>query len=162
MGDRTFDPVRHVAGRLRRTFDGPMWHGPSLQEVLQGVDGEMARRRLAAGVHNIWELVRHMTVWAEIALARLDGERLAYPPPEEDWEETSGTLMTLLWDDDVAKLCAAYHTLAERVGQLSAADLLERVPEQDYSVATMLDGVIEHGVWHGGQIALLKRAAASS
>jgi len=28
----------------------------------------------------------------------------------------------------------------------------------DYSVSNLLHGVIEHGTYHGGQIALLKRA----
>jgi uncharacterized damage-inducible protein DinB len=160
MTDIAFDPVRHVAGRLRRTFDGPMWHGASLREVLQEVDAELAHRRDVAGAHSIWALVRHMTVWAEIALARLDGERLAYPPAEEDWPAVSDAVLPGLWLRDVVSLGDAYGALAARVAQLEPADLLAVVPEQDYSVATMLDGVIEHGVWHGGQIAMLKRAAA--
>jgi len=32
----------------------------------------------------------------------------------------------------------------------------------DYTVATLLRGVVEHGTYHGGQIALLKRALAKS
>jgi len=32
------------------------------------------------------------------------------------------------------------------------------VPGLDYSVSNLLHGVIEHATYHGGQIALLKRA----
>jgi uncharacterized damage-inducible protein DinB len=161
MADALFDPVRHIVGRLRRTVHGPMWHGPSLSEVLRDVDADLACRRDVAGVHSIWALVRHMTVWAEIARARLDGERLDYPPVAEDWPIVDGFIDSDIWLDDGAKLFASYEQLSDRASALVPADLLARVPEQDYSVATMLDGVIEHGVWHGGQIALLKRAAAS-
>ena len=31
------DYARHLSGRLRRTITGPMWHGPSLREALEGI-----------------------------------------------------------------------------------------------------------------------------
>lgn len=161
MTDTAFDPVRHLASRLRRTFDGPMWHGASLREVLQDIDADLAQQRPVAGGHSIWALVRHMTVWAEIARARLDGERLSYPGADEDWPVVIDGMTADIWRHDVAKLGDSHAALAARASRLEAAALLEVVPEQEYSVATMLDGVIEHGVWHGGQIALLKRQLRS-
>ncbi len=161
MTDRTFDPVRHMVGRLTRTFEGPMWHGASLREVLHDVDAQMAKRSDVAGVHSIWALVLHMTLWAEIALARIDGERLEYPPADVDWQAVPTDATAAAWKRDVKALGAAYAALAARAAKLSPDELLNVVEEQDYSIATMLDGVIEHGVWHGGQVALLKRYYAN-
>jgi uncharacterized damage-inducible protein DinB len=33
------------------------------------------------------------------------------------------------------------------------------VPGLDYSVSVLLNGVVEHGTYHGGQMMLLSRAA---
>lgn len=147
-----FDASRHIASRLRRTVTGPMWHGPSAGEALDGVTAAMAHQRMASGAHSIWALVLHMTVWAEIALARLDGERLAYPPDDVDWPAVPAEASEAAWSDAVAALGTAYARLADRVAQLDGDALLARVPENDYSVAVMLDGVVEHGVYHAGQI----------
>ena len=52
---------------------GPMWHGPALAEVLEGVTAERAAARPIPGAHTIWEIVLHIIAWAEIARARLKG-----------------------------------------------------------------------------------------
>jgi uncharacterized damage-inducible protein DinB len=55
------------------------------------------------------------------------------------------------------------HTaLTEAVRRLQDDALFEKIRGLDYSAATLLSGVIEHGSYHGGQIALLKRALARS
>src|SRR5262245_47111322 len=69
------EPAR-LAHHIKRTVTGPMWHGSALAEVLEGVTPEQATTRPIPGAHTIWELVAHVTAWAEIARARVHGERL--------------------------------------------------------------------------------------
>ena len=47
--------------------------------------------------------------------------------------------------------------LAADARELDDARLDAIVPGLDYSVAVLLHGVVEHGTYHGGQIALLKK-----
>jgi hypothetical protein len=101
-----------LANHVTRTLRGPMWHGPALLELLDGVSAEHAAARPVAAAHSIWELVLHTAVWAEIARERVHGGYAGSP--------TSDGLV--------------------------------------YSVRDLVYGVIEHGVYHGGQIALLTRA----
>jgi len=58
-----------LANHIRRTVTGPMWHGPALGELLADVSVDEARIRPIAGAHTIWELVLHVTAWADIARA---------------------------------------------------------------------------------------------
>jgi uncharacterized damage-inducible protein DinB len=153
----SFDALRHLSSRLARTFDGPMWHGPSLREVLDEVPAAMAHRSDVPGAHSIWALVLHMTEWASIAQARLDGERLEYPPMDVDWRSVPPTATEPAWRAAVMQLGEAYHQLSARTAAMDAGTLLDRVAGQDYSLATMLDGVVEHGTYHGGQVAMLRR-----
>lgn len=58
----------------------------------------------------------------------------------------------------VEGLDAAYQSLAEATAALDEAQLETRVPGQEYTARILLHGVVEHGTYHGGQIALLRRA----
>jgi uncharacterized damage-inducible protein DinB len=55
-------------------------------------------------------------------------------------------------------MAASHRELAAVTRQLQDAQLDATVAGQEYSVAVMLHGIVEHGTYHGGQIALLKKA----
>ena len=148
-----------IAELLRRTVTGPMWHGPALAELLAGVSVEQAAARPITGAHSIWEVVLHISVWAAIARARLAGGRTGDPAPEQDWPLVTDPTADR-WSAAVAALQDSYDTLAAAVAALDDSALAATVSTRDYSFETMLRGVIEHGTYHGGQIALLKKAGA--
>lgn len=155
-----FDPARHIAARLERTVDGPMWHGPALAELLARTSTTRAAAAPAAGGHSIWELTLHCASWATIALARLDGRDVGGDPTEDaDWPSVPTRPTAADWKAAQESLRAAYHALAAGARAQTPAQLLVRIPGRAYNAATMLDGVIEHGTYHGGQIALLLRQA---
>src|SRR5215210_7679006 len=83
--------LKELARHIDRTVRGPMWHGPALNEVLEGVTAERAAAHPIANAHSIWEIVLHATAWADIARARLKGERIGDPAPEQDWPAVTGT-----------------------------------------------------------------------
>ena len=147
-----------LAEALVRTVHGPMWHGPSLGDLLKDVDPEQASTRAVPAGHSIWELVLHIITWAEVPRARLAGDPRKNVRPEEDWPRPPHPSSTA-WKEAVARLDAAHRALASDVAALDSAALDRAVPGHDYSVREMLHGVIEHGTYHGGQIALLKKAA---
>jgi uncharacterized damage-inducible protein DinB len=148
--------TRQLANHIKRTVAGPMWHGPSLNEVLSGVTAEAAAAHPVAGTHSIWELVLHITVWADIARARLRGERITDPSPAEDWP-TNGNATAEEWTSALERMRESYRLLAEDVKQLDDSRLAEKVTGLDYTVSNLLHGVIEHGTYHGGQIGILKK-----
>src|SRR5271154_3469926 len=78
-----------LARQIERTVTGPMWHGPALADVLDGVTHEPAAARPIPSAHSIWELVLHIAAWAEIANARVRGQSTGDPTPDEDWPPVS-------------------------------------------------------------------------
>ena len=155
------ESVSRLANHIERTLDGPMWHGPALLELLNGVSPADAGAHPVTGAHSIWELVLHMAVWAEIVRLRLTGQALESPPPSEDWPEPAAAGIQS-WTATIARLDKSYRDLARAVGGLSPADLAVSLTTAHtrHTMGDMLHGVIEHGVYHGGQIAILKRALA--
>ena len=145
-----------LAKHLERTVTGPMWHGPALVHVLEGIDATRARTRPLAGAHSIWEIVLHITAWSDIARLRIKGEATADPTSEQDWPPVSDADAD--WPRAVERLSETHRLLAAEARQLSDEQLDALVPGLEYSVAVLLHGIIEHGTYHGGQIALLKKA----
>jgi uncharacterized damage-inducible protein DinB len=142
-----------LANHLERTATGPMWHGPALLQVLEGVDEARARARPIPSAHSIWEIVLHVTAWADIARRRLKGDATGDPPPEQDWPPIAGA-----WTAAVERLRESHRALAADVRLLDDGALEAKVKGLDYPVGILLDGVVEHGTYHGGQIVLLRKA----
>jgi uncharacterized damage-inducible protein DinB len=152
-----------LSNHIKRAVAGPMWHGPSLDELLANVSSDQAAARPIPGAHSIWEIVLHVTAWAEIALARLHGQRNGDPAPDEDWPPVSGS-DSKSGSDAAADWHAALDRLRENIAlatdtrRLEPSAFEDKVAGADYLVSNLLHGVIEHATYHGGQIALLKRA----
>jgi len=147
--------AKRLSKHIERTVTGPMWHGPALADVLNGIEASRARRRPLASAHSIWELVLHVTAWSEIARQRIKGEATGDPTPEQDWPPVSDADAD--WPRAVDRLGETHRLLAAEARQLSDEQLDALVPGLEYSVAVLLHGIIEHGTYHGGQMALLKK-----
>jgi uncharacterized damage-inducible protein DinB len=152
----------NLAKRIERTFSGPMWHGPALAHVLAGVTPERAAARPIGAAHSIWEIVLHVTAWADIARLRLAGEALDDPPAERDWPPPplapERGEAEKAWAEAIERLAASHRELAAAVLPLTDEQLDTRMPGLRYPNEIMIAGVIAHGAYHGGQIALLRKA----
>ncbi len=146
-----------LAERIVRCFTGPMWHGPSISQALDGVSASAAAAHPVAGAHSIAELVRHTVTWAEVARARLGGRGDAEPTDAENWPP-GGPGGEEAWKGEQAALEASYRALAAEVRVLTSAQLAATIQGRPYSAEDMIRGVVEHGLYHAGQIALLRRA----
>ena len=148
---------QRVAEAIERSVSGPMWHGPALVDLLDGVTAEQAAARPVSAAHTIWELVLHATAWTEIARERLAGSAKGEPTPEEDWPPVTDTSPDA-WRAAIERLKEAHRELAAEAARMDDSALVGRVPGKDHSVLVMMHGIIEHDAYHGGQIAILKRA----
>jgi uncharacterized damage-inducible protein DinB len=138
-------------------WQGDAWHGPSLQGLLGDLSADEAAGRPLGGRHSIWELVLHMTAWGDVWRRRLDGE--AVDEPEAGDFPPVGTTTDAAWAQARSRLQAGNEALAERVARLTPEELEAAVAGQEYDTRFMVRGAIRHTVHHGGQIALLRKAA---
>jgi uncharacterized damage-inducible protein DinB len=148
---------QRAAQSIERSLSGPMWHGPALMDLLGDVSAEQAAGRPVPGVHTIWELVLHITAWTDIVRERMSTAEPIEASGEQDWPRV-GDMSAESWRNAVERLKEAKRMLAEEVRELPDARFEERVPGRDYGLGVMLRGVVEHDTYHGGQIALLKKA----
>ena len=149
--------VERIADQLRRAFEGKAWHGPSVREVLAGVTAEQAARQPLPDAHSIWEIVVHIGVWEAFVRRRLEGEVITDVPPEQDWPPVADT-SEAAWKRTLEDLERGHQRLRKVISELPESRLSETVSGMGYSVYFMLHGVVQHDLYHAGQIALLKKA----
>ncbi|HJQ71243.1 MAG TPA: DinB family protein [Blastocatellia bacterium] len=149
--------VRKIRSQIRRAFEGEAWHGPSVKELLANVTAEQAAAHPIAGAHSIWELALHIGAWEDIARLRIQGGGQNTPTTEEDWPPVAET-SEQAWRATLEELERGNRALREAVEQLDPARLEEIIPVHNYSIYFLLHGVVQHSLYHAGQIALLKKA----
>jgi len=152
--------VSRILDQLHRAYEGPAWHGPALCEVLSGVTWQTAAQRPIPDAHTIWELVLHLAVWMSVPSRRLEGVEIPTLPPDQDWPAPPEPSEPA-WRQALDQLAQAQRDLESEIGKLTDDRLREKVlGEVPYSIYTMLHGVVQHNLYHAGQIALLKKAGA--
>ena len=146
-----------IADQLRRAFDGEAWHGPALLEILQDVDATTAAAKPLANAHSIWELAMHVGVWDEVTLQRLAGIK-SQPTGTKNFPLVPAKPTESAWKKSIAELKNTHAKLVKTVAALSESRLTDRVPGKRYNFYHLLHGVVQHELYHAGQIALLKKA----
>ena len=149
--------TKRIKDQLTRAFEGEAWHGPSVFEVLAGVTAEQAAAHPVAGAHSIWEIALHICTWERIARRRIEEWVPMEVSPEEDWSPVGDT-SEHAWKNALNRLKLNHVTLEEVITRLDETRLREVVPGTPYNVYFLLHGVIQHDLYHAGQIALLKKA----
>ncbi len=147
-----------IADQLRRAFDGEAWHGDSLFEILKGVTAAQAAARPIAGAHTIWELVLHIAAWDGAVLRRMGGAGVELSDAENSPQVTDAS--DVAWRNALAHVRRVHEELVAAVAAFPDSRLSETVPEKEglyYTFYYMLHGVVQHELYHAGQIALLKK-----
>lgn len=145
-----------IADQLYRAYAGGAWHGPALRELLRGVNAKQAAARPVRGAHTIWELVLHITAWKRAVLRRMQGKATSLAPAENFPRMPQAT--TANWNRTLAALRTAQNDLHRAISTLPDSRLKRVVPGKRYSLYFMLHGLVQHDLYHAGQIALLKKA----
>jgi uncharacterized damage-inducible protein DinB len=147
-----------IADQLRRAFDGEAWHGDSLFEILQDVTAAQASSRPIPGAHSIWELALHIAAWDDVALRSLRGFDVVISDAE-NFQPVADSSESA-WREALARVRCVHEELIAAVATLPDSRLEEIVPgkkEAWFTFYFMLHGVVQHELYHAGQIALLKK-----
>lgn len=152
--------IQRIVDLIRSLYIGPhAWHGPALATVLEGIDSDMAVARPVAGAHSILEVVRHIIVWQDAAVHWLNGDSSHTVTDELDWQSEVGENA---WQDTLRQLEEHTAIFIDTVRELSDDDLPEKRAGKRYTNYDMIHGVLQHTMYHTGQIALLRRAMAGA
>ena len=148
--------IHRILDQMDRAFSGDAWHGPPLMHLLEGISAEDASKHVVPGAHSIWELVHHVSAWHSIVQHRLQGEMVDVTA-ERDWPPV-WEVSEPAWKRALESLVESRARLRQVAATLRDDQLDEKIGATDVSCYQILHGVIQHDVYHAGQIALLRKA----
>lgn len=148
-----------LADQIRRAFEGEAWHGDPILEIVQGIEAKDAAAHPIQNAHSIWELVLHIAAWDGAVLRRIGGTAVELSdkenfPPVSDASEKA-------WQSAVENMKRVHEQLVKAVAAFPYSRLQEQVPgkkEKYYDFYYMFSGIVQHELYHAGQIAILKKA----
>jgi hypothetical protein len=143
--------------QMKQAFVGVAWHGPSVMEILEGVDAEAGAARPLPDAHSIWEIVLHLTSTQDVLLSRLRGVNKQLSPAE-DWPpvpEATGEA----WGKAVSNLKSRDEKLREAVAAFPVEKLDTQLVDGGSSAYNNFHGYVQHNLYHAAQIVMLKKMA---
>ena len=141
---------------LDRAYRAKAWHGPALMETLAGVGPALAARHVRRGVHSVWELVEHIASWNEIVAERLEGRSPKVTPAYNFPPVPRAT--PAAWLATRRRLTRSQARFRGAVARFPIARIGRRRPKVDHTWNVLIQGQIQHQLYHAGQIAMLRRA----
>ena len=149
-----------LADQIRRAFEGSAWHGDSILELLADVNAKTAGARPIKDAHSIWEILLHIAAWDDVVTRRAGGTAVTLADAQNFPAVMDASEAT--WSHAVETTKKTHHELIRAVAAFPDARLAEQVPgktQNYYNFYYMFSGIVQHELYHAGQIALLKKAA---
>jgi uncharacterized damage-inducible protein DinB len=137
---------------FQRVYDGNPWLGKSIQKSLHGIDAEHAFHRPIPNGHTIVELLRHMISWRQVLIEKLKRSGKPQPPQKTTFQtEKFGKNQSEIWDNLQTEFEKQHGEIQDLLGNLI------QKPRKPLPMR-VIHGVIQHDIYHLGQIVLLKKS----
>jgi hypothetical protein len=91
-----------------------------------------------------------LLLWNERIRNTSDSNPLPRWQPEKEWVEPP-----IPWNELVSRWSRSRDLLEEKIRNFPIEDLVKQVPGRNYPYETMLRGIVEHAIYHSGQIAMI-------
>ena len=149
--------LKMYAAQLDENFSGEPWFGRNILAILSEIDEDIACQK-PNGQHSILELLYHMINWRLFTINRL--EKSSSPGSnffeENDWQVLDHNDKSL-WQKGIEQLKNSQQKLVNLLNTLKDEELQNPVHERDYENKTLIIGIIQHDIYHLGQIAYIKK-----
>ena len=148
--------------QLETILYGQAWYGTPIYTILESITFEAAYEKPEHASHNIAEILTHMLAWTEEAINRMK-DNPAGQPARGDWND-------VVHPDEQKwlQLIASF-----KLANVELTKLISNFPDEKWTEATndsrgtytgygatydaMIVGLMQHHVYHAGQISLLNR-----
>ncbi len=150
-----------IINLLNTTYESDeAWHGPSLVQTLIDVTPEMAGRRITPNTHSIGELVFHITSWRIFCVKKMQGDGdFDILTPDKNFGALPDKIDDFEWEALQMELSLSQEELINELDKRETDEFLEDlVPGREYTYYDLLHGIVNHDMYHAGQISILKKA----
>jgi uncharacterized damage-inducible protein DinB len=136
-------------------YDGNPWYGESMSAILNKVTPSSAFRQAGKGAHTIAQLVAHIVYWRQSLIKRLEGDLLYRSSMKSDDNWPANTrLKRLGWKNLRRSLHESQQKLVRLLHNQSDT-LLKKKYSEKATYHDLINGILQHDLYHLGQVAYL-------
>lgn len=150
--------LRYV-DHFKEIYDGNPWYGENIVTKLDQLTDAIAFARPVPGMHSVGEVVAHMTYWRQSLIKRFqqDSSFRASVDSEDNWKDLA-QLKALGWEGVRSAFAESQEAMVRLLSQ-QPDDILDREYSEGKTYDYLIRGVLDHDVYHLGQIGLIRKLA---
>lgn len=150
--------IQKIIRDLQEGLNGDPWYGKSFQNLLAEISPDIVYQKLGENSHSLIDLIYHMVTWSDFTKQRLckDTNLDLSAFTALDWRETITSIHT--WNNGISEFTASTNAIIEILKSCNDDLLQEKVDYRDYNFNVLLNGLVQHNIYHIGQIAFLSKA----
>jgi uncharacterized damage-inducible protein DinB len=149
--------VESIIKTLQNVNTGEPWYGRAVYEILDETDPAKAAVKPNKSGHSLLELIYHMLTWSEFTLKSIEFDKGTDTRIIEklDWRDIDPGIHT--WEKGLAAFKSTQDKIITLLGQKTDEFLEEIVTHHKYNVRFLLNGLVQHNIYHLGQVAYINK-----
>ncbi|HEU4573612.1 MAG TPA: DinB family protein [Chitinophagaceae bacterium] len=149
--------ITSIINSIRETLQGNPWYGKNVLGILQQANPANVFHKVSPRAHSQAELLYHMINWASFVLELLKDEPAYSIRYFEDNDWISIVPEKHTWEKGLASFMAVHEDIITLL-QTKTDDFLEKpVKGRTYNTRFLLNGLIQHNIYHAGQVMVLNK-----
>ncbi|GAA4309108.1 hypothetical protein GCM10023115_36150 [Pontixanthobacter gangjinensis] len=150
--------TEEIIKSMSETFEGQPWFGDSVMRKLENLPYVIGYKTCIPESHNVAQIVGHLIAWKRYAVEKLkenESYNIEIDTPE-DWPEINVHSQEE-WEELKRELVAAQGNIYEQLNAKKDDSYLQKkVSGKEYNFDYLLNGIIQHDIYHIGQIGLIE------
>lgn len=152
--------IGSIISHLENVLTGEPWFGRAIYDILDEVDSKKVFQKPNGTEHSMIEIMYHMITWADFTLKRIekDSNYDLTAAEELDWRLINSKTHT--WKKGLAEFKKINQQIITQLRKKEDSFLDEKVDFRNYNYRFLINGMIEHSIYHLGQIAYINKMMA--
>jgi uncharacterized damage-inducible protein DinB len=148
--------IQSYINNLSEALDGEPWYGKSVNSVFTSIDEKKVYSKPPQNSHSLIELLYHMNSWAEFTLAQLTQNVTDISEfDKKDWIAINPEEHR--WGNAVNQFRSVHEKIITELRHKEDDFLNAPVSFRNYNVRYLLNGLLQHDIYHIGQMAYVNK-----
>ena len=145
--------IKNIVRQLNEIQDGSLWFDQCFKEKTDQLTDAEAFTRPIPQVHSVAEHISHILEWRKECMLRFKGQRTDLMNSADDWKDND-TLSKIGWTELKKLFFESTVTLVNALENQEDAYLETKFPDTEYNFHYLIEGIIQHDLYHLGQIGI--------
>ncbi len=148
--------INDIIRQLTELQDGSRWFDQCFKDKIGTLSDDEAFTRPLPEVHSVAEHISHIIAWREECLLRFKGQRTDLMNSPDDWKDNA-SLRSIGWSALKQLFFESTNKLINAIKDKDDIFLETRFQDTDYNFHYIIEGIVQHDLYHLGQLGVTIR-----